>query len=165
VFTVALPPLRERKEDLPLLMDYFLGIESQQLGKRRLELDRSAYQALLAHDWPGNIRELRNVVMRLLVFHSGTVGKKEVLTCLTRSRVAKPFTETNELSSATPPFSGEPPKIQDYLDRHERAFLVQALRYHDGNVKQCAEQIGLGRVTLYNRIKALGITREAYSGT
>ena len=165
VVHLHVPPLRERKEDLPLLMDYFLGIESQQLGKRRLELDRSAYQALLAHDWPGNIRELRNVVMRLLVFHSGTVGKKEVLTCLTRSRVAKPFTETHELSSATPPFSGEPPKIQDYLDRHERAFLVQALRYHDGNVKQCAEQIGLGRVTLYNRIKALGITREAYSGT
>jgi DNA-binding NtrC family response regulator len=139
VITVTLPPLRERKEDIPLLVEHFLDRLTEQ-GKKRLQVSHEAMAVLLAHDWPGNVRELRNVLER-----GAVVAQGEVLT-------------PSDLGLAAP--SGEAPSGPSTLDEVEKRHIAGVLAHCAGNVSQAARLLGIDRVTLYNRMKRYGLTRR-----
>jgi len=144
VIPVTLPPLRERKEDIPILVDHFLDRLEAEL-KRRVQVSPEAMAALLAHDWPGNVRELRNVLERGAVVAQGDVIKSADLGLAPAPAKA---------ASANPP--GEPPTLEDVERRH----ISEVLAHTAGNVSQAARLLGIDRVTLYNKIKKFGLRRD-----
>ena len=144
VIPVTLPPLRERKEDIPILVDHFLDRLEAEL-KRRVQVSPEAMAALLAHDWPGNVRELRNVLERGAVVAQGDVIKPSDLGLAPSA--ARP-------ASGNAP--GEPPTLEDVERRH----IAEVLQHTGGNVSQAARLLAIDRVTLYNKIKKFGLRRD-----
>lgn len=153
--TVELPPLRERKEDIPLLFDHFLERECASAGREVPEVAAGVVRALVAHDWPGNVRELEHVVRRLLLFASeGRIGPDALaadpgLAALARRPVA------SAQATETAPERAPEPKHPDV----EEARLRSALARAGGDVDQAAALLGISRSTLYRRMKDLGLRR------
>ncbi|MGC8492269.1 MAG: sigma-54-dependent transcriptional regulator [Syntrophobacteraceae bacterium] len=140
VFQIDLPSLRERKEDIPLLVEYFLGRLSSGLPACRVS--KSAMQYLLAYDWPGNVRELRNVIERGMILAEGGIISEQAL--------------PRELVERSGPAvdSGESPfSLVEVEKRHIRQMLLAAR----GNRSQAAAMLGIGRKTLYRKLKEYGI--------
>jgi DNA-binding NtrC family response regulator len=136
---IDIPPLRERREDIPVLANHFLRQQAQRYGKRVREFSSDAMRALLDHSWPGNVRELRHVVERaVLLAPGGSVGLEDV-----------------ELRTKT---GGAPPLEQMTLEEAERWLITRALQRNDGNVSRAAESLGLSRSALYRRLQHFGIS-------
>jgi DNA-binding NtrC family response regulator len=142
VIPVTLPPLRERKEDIPLLVEHFLDRLEAEL-KRRVRVSPEAMGALLAHTWPGNVRELRNVLERGAVVAQGEVVK------LADLGLAPP-------PGKAAPHPGGPASLEDVERRH----IAEVLAHAGGNVSQAARLLGIDRVTLYHKMKKYQLTRE-----
>ena len=141
VVPIFLPPLVRREGDVELLTWHFIEELNDDAGMaRRIEaIDVEAYEALLGYSWPGNIRELRNVIEYAFV-----VGRGEVLT----------------IAELTPELRGEPPprrKIDDEQQDDERRRIIAALRATGGHRGDAAERLGISRTTLWRRIKEMGI--------
>jgi len=155
VVSLSIPPLRERREDIIELIHYFLDDFSKRYQRPIYEVTADCLQEILRYDWPGNIRELRNVAERLVVFATDGVIKKEYL----------PFSASvNQLQPTTfqpqPDFNEMDPTVltlQEEMDRHERKVLKRALQMANGNKLECAKRLGITRATLYNRLKRLGL--------
>ena len=145
VINVRLPPLRERREDVPLLAQEFLDRLSHELGREVNGLSDEALRVLLDHDWPGNVRELENAVERALV-----TCKEGVLT-------AEDFAFLRR--EAQPPLTGVdlPPGLT--LQEIERQYVAATLRRLQGNVKAAADALGIDRSTLYEKIRRYEIPR------
>jgi len=139
VIAVTLPPLRERKEDIPLLVEHFLGLLEEQM-KRRLRVSHEAMAVLLAHDWPGNVRELRNVLER-----GAVVAQADVLGPADLGLRAAP---------------AETPSGPSTLEEVERRHIAGVLAHSAGNVSQAARLLGIDRVTLYSKMKKYGLKRR-----
>ncbi|HVE38788.1 MAG TPA: sigma 54-interacting transcriptional regulator [Planctomycetota bacterium] len=140
VFEIQLPPLRERKEDLTLLVNHFIGELTQGSGKRVRGIDPAALRHLLEHSWPGNVRELRNAIEHAFVTVQGETLLPEDL----------PW----EVRAAAPP---EPaPEIRSG-DQDERNRILEALQKSGGRKSDAARRLGISRVTLWHRIRILGI--------
>jgi two-component system, NtrC family, response regulator AtoC len=140
VIPVRLPPLRERREDIPLLVEHFLERLGIELDKPLHGVSGDAMALLLAHCWPGNIRELRNVLERgAVIAGSGTIGALQL-----------------GLSAA--PTAEEGLKLAS-LDEVERRHITFVLEQAAGNVTQAARVLGIDRATLYNKIKKYGLRR------
>jgi DNA-binding NtrC family response regulator len=149
VFTIALPPLRERRDDIPLLASYFIKLFSEKNGKN-VRLAANALGAMRAYSWPGNVRELRNMLERTMTFNDTGVIQLEELE----------FGETKEDTGAEP--SAAPswrplPGGEASLDSMEKEHIIKILRETGGNKKKAAEILGIERRTLYNKAKRLGI--------
>jgi DNA-binding NtrC family response regulator len=135
---LRLPPLRERREDIPLLATHFLGRQSTQYRKSVESFTPDAMQALLSYEWPGNIRELEHTVERAVLLSHGT--RVEVADLNLRPR------------------SDEVPTLDEMaLEDVERLLIQKALRRHDGNVSQAAAALGLSRSALYRRLQRFGL--------
>ncbi|MFS0906218.1 sigma-54 interaction domain-containing protein [Priestia aryabhattai] len=155
VVSLHIPPLRERKEDIIEITHYFLNDFSLNYKRPIHELSPEVIHELLRYDWPGNIRELRNVVERLVVFATDGVIKRDYL----------PFNTNNISFENTPKI--EPHilnernstilSLQEEMDQHEKKVIERALHISDGNKLMCAKQLGVTRATLYNRLKRLGL--------
>lgn len=152
VLPIVVPPLRERRDDIPLLARHFLARFCARSGRESLALLPAAEDELCRHDWPGNVRELENLVERLAVLSPGpTIGPDEIrsqwqnLADNNRSPPAK----------ATPSVSPESPLTE--MERIERDAIAQALAAAQGNVRTAAKSIGLGQATVYRKIKKYGI--------
>jgi two-component system nitrogen regulation response regulator NtrX len=152
VIPFEVPPLRERAEDIPLLVEHFNQRFSLSYNKRPKRFEPDAVEALRAYSWPGNVRELRNTVERVVIMHPGV-------------RVAAPD---------LPPLGGEEPpasaprfsSFRDASEAHQRDFIRASLAEAEGNVSRAAELMGMDRSHLYRRMKALGINvREERAGT
>jgi DNA-binding NtrC family response regulator len=142
VIPIVLPPLRERREDIPLLADHFLTKYTEQMGKSITGIAHSALELLMVHDWPGNIRELENVVERALIHTSGSS-----LTLLEGSLEA-PDVQT---------------EVGTTLMSVERAHIEEVLqdcRWRINGIGNAAERLGLHPNTLRFRMKKLGIVRR-----
>ncbi|HAI96132.1 MAG TPA: transcriptional regulator, partial [Methylococcaceae bacterium] len=142
--------LRERKEDVPLLLDFYLQhyIKRENLPKRKFTI--AAQQFLSDYMWPGNIRELRNVVQRLLILGIGDeIGLTEVKTTLGES--ARSVITSNDI----PIFYDLP--LKDARAQFEKAYLDYHLDQHKGSVTKLAETAGMERTHLYRKLHALGI--------
>jgi len=142
VIPVTLPPLRERREDIPLLVEHFLDRLEAEL-KRRVRMSPEAMAALLVHDWPGNVRELRNVLER-----GAVVAQGEVVGLADLGLPAPP--------GEAPPRPGVPASLVDVERRH----VAEVLAYSGGNVSQAARVLGIDRVTLYNKMKKYQLKRH-----
>jgi len=136
---IELPPLRERREDIPLLATYFLREQATRYRKPVREFDAGGMRALLAHPWPGNVRELRHAVERsvLMAANSGAVTAEDLN--------LRPATEgTGTLDEMT-------------LEDAERYLIRKALARYDGNVSRAAEALGVSRSALYRRLQYYGL--------
>ena len=148
VLPINIPPLRERREDVPYLAEHFIRKHAAELGTSELALTDEATAKLLSYHWPGNVRELENVIERSLVLAGG--GRLEAadirLDMAPRSRVA---------ASGT----GDPAFLPDgmTLDQYEEAIIKEAMRRAQGNKSQAARLLGLTRNALRYRLGQMGL--------
>ncbi len=142
------PPLRERKEDLPLLAREFLSEFGRQYGRPRMEISEEALEVLSRYHWPGNVRELKNVIERVLILNPRALRiERKHLPPLTHKTSAR---STEEFSS-----------LQQARDAYEREFIQKKIEEARNNISHAADLLGLERSHLYRKMKALGIaTRE-----
>jgi DNA-binding NtrC family response regulator len=142
VIPITLPPLRDRREDLPLLVDHFLQELSVSLNRRIDGLSADAMKLLVSHDWPGNVRELRNLMERAAVVAAG-----RIIDAADLGLVSVPGTPVPETSPPT-------------LDEVERRHVAHVLRHAGGNVSQAARILDIDRVTLYHKIRKYGLKKD-----
>jgi two-component system nitrogen regulation response regulator NtrX len=149
------PPLRDRLEDIALLVEEFLtDMARKGLGEK--SFDEAAVGALMKHDWPGNVRELRNLVERAVIMAPGDTITRDDLALLLpgKGTVTIP---------ASPEAWQEPFLVNDFKEARkifEREFLRVKLKENDGNISQTAEEIGLERSHLHKKVKTLGVDNE-----
>jgi DNA-binding NtrC family response regulator len=142
--TLVIPPLRDRKEDIPLLAEYFLETHSR-AGARRLRLGDKALNVLLSHRWPGNVRELKNTVS-----YAASLAAGDTI-------------EATDLPPGLFPPTGEPdlsrPSAAPLADV-ERLMIESALRQCGNNKKRAAQALRISRNTLYNKLRKYGLTTD-----
>jgi DNA-binding NtrC family response regulator len=147
VITLRLPPLRERKEDIPLLVEHFL----ERFGGRH-SVSSAVLEAVLAYDWPGNVRELQNAVERMTALNSGTVLNVPDLPTTLQGRAAgagpAPEDEAGEL-----PEMRLPGKMPLSVPEAEKRAILEALAFNGGDRARTAQTLGIGRTTLYRKLK------------
>jgi DNA-binding NtrC family response regulator len=139
VFSIVLPPLRERRSDIPLLAAYFLKKYSQSMGKPILSISPEAMELLLDYHWPGNVRELENAIERAMV-----IGLPPAIT-----PKDLPFQHSEKSSTA------KSNSIADIEKNH----IINILEQNNWNISRSAEILGIDRVTLYNKIEKYGMKR------
>jgi DNA-binding NtrC family response regulator len=145
-FQIDLPPLRDRKQDIPPMVAFFLKQFAQQLGKSEPEIAPEAFQKLLDYSWPGNVRELQNAIEYAVVLaRQNIIGTKE----LPREVQLPPALQQIGVSV--------PAQGVQSLDDMERITILQALAQCHGNKKKAAELLGIQRPTLYNKLKRYAI--------
>jgi DNA-binding NtrC family response regulator len=140
VFSIQIPPLRERPADIPLIAHYFLEKYAHSMNKNVTAISPEAMKILIQYNWPGNIRELRNTIERALV----VVGKKNRI-------------EPDDLNLLF--LSGANPLERDSLEEVERVHIQRILGQTDWNISRSAERLKIDRVTLYNKIKKYSLQR------
>jgi two-component system nitrogen regulation response regulator NtrX len=145
VIPFHVPPLRDRREDIPLLADYFLREFTTAYGRKSKELTPEAYHVLAGYYWPGNVRELRNLMERIVIMNPQVrVDARHIPLNLNRRGAAQP-----------PPESFA--SLQEVRESAERDYILKKLEETGGNVSRAAELLGLERSNLYRKMKALGI--------
>jgi len=150
VFPVTLPPLRERPEDIPALATHFAAQITKQNGWKEMSFAPEALQAMQAYSWPGNIRELRNVVERLLLFSEGdTITAATVQTALP----SLPTSATAATSTPTP-ISGT---LSGRVEQFERQVILDEIKRQNFHITNTAKALGLERSHLYKKCQQLGI--------
>ena len=142
VIPIIVPPLRQRREDVPLLVEHFTELLAVEMKKRIDGVSPEAMTALMAHDWPGNVRELRNVLERGAVVATGPVIQLADLGLPSKAEAA--------------PRPGTLASLEEVEKRHVAAVLAHT----GGNVSQSARILGIDRVTLYNKMRRYGIRRD-----
>lgn len=136
VFMISLPSLRERREDIPLLAEYFLGRHCA-AGQKRQITDR-ALECLVNYDWPGNVREMNNVLERSMILADGDL--------ITEQDLPQELVQSAPHASRGIPFQS--------LEEVERSHIRAVLNYVDGSRTKAAEILGIGRKTLYRKLKS-----------
>jgi transcriptional regulator with PAS, ATPase and Fis domain len=137
VFAIDVPPLRERREDIPELVEHFVHKFGRAMGKPPKQLTADADQLLRSYDWPGNVRELENAIERAMVVGQGNRIRPEDLPLHVEREAARPKERS--------------------LEALERDHIERVLREESGNVSQAARVLGIDRGTLYNKMKKYGI--------
>ncbi len=144
VVPIGVPPLRERRADIPALVAYFAEQLSASAGVPGRKFSDDAVRRLQARPWPGNIRELRNAVERVLILASGKKVTAE---------------DIDHLLPGTIGPNGESPSLEDFKLEAEKKFLVQQLRQHDWNLSETARAIKIPRSNLYKKMERFGLNR------
>ena len=152
VVPIHVPSLRERREDIPLLVAHFLGVLSEREGVAPRTIAPDAIERLSGLDWPGNVRELRNTIERLLILAPGP----RITAADVDRLVGRRPTEQTSLGSLT-----ECATFEEFKHAAERAFLLAKLREMDWNVSETARALDMPRSNLYKKIERYGLTREA----
>lgn len=135
---IEIPPLRERREDIPVLADFFLKILSEKYHKTGLRIGKPAIIALTNYSWPGNVRELQHVIEKAIIFaDSGTISINDLFFRESKMEKSKPGT-----------FS---------LAENEEYMIQQVLQKFKGNISSAAKALGINRSTLYDKIRKYGI--------
>ena len=145
VIPFHVPPLRDRKEDIPLLADHFLREFTGAYGRKPKELTPTAYEVLQEHHWPGNVRELRNLIERIVILNPQVrIDARHIpLNIVRRTVIDRPLDRFGSL--------------QEVRESAEREYILKKLEETGGNVSRTAELLGLERSNLYRKMKTLGI--------
>jgi two-component system nitrogen regulation response regulator NtrX len=145
VVPFSVPPLRERKQDIPPLVREFLREFGRQYGRPRMEISEEALEVMAQHSWPGNVRELKNLVERVLILNPRALRiERKHLPPLTQRSSARASEEFSTLQQAR--------------DAYERDYILKKMEEAKSNVSRAAELLGLERSHLYRKMKALGIS-------
>jgi DNA-binding NtrC family response regulator len=145
VLTITLPPLRDRREDIPLLIDHLL--RTRQIRKAPYTVDPTAMAVLCQYDWPGNVRELANVLERAQILAEGDTITNDDL-------------PENLIQTASPATEVQTRESPDALDGVERRHVAEVLRRSGGNKMQAAKTLGISRRSLYRLIERYGLGGE-----
>jgi DNA-binding NtrC family response regulator len=145
VVPIRVPPLRERKEDIPLLVQFLMRRLGERNNLREKPVDDDVFEEFRRHDWPGNVRELQNLLERLLIMSGDRITALD----LPEEFLAAP--ERAAISS-----------LKEHRDRAEREHIIATLRRHNGNVSQSALELGVGRTYLHKRLAVLDITKKDF---
>jgi transcriptional regulator with PAS, ATPase and Fis domain len=137
VFAIELPPLRHRQEDIPLLIDYFIDKFNREYKRTIAGIDAAALELMTAYPWPGNIRELRNIILRAMISAKDMITKKTL-----PQNIISGFMDNDKImiSAGTP------------LPEIERESIIQTLRKVKGNKQKAAELLRISRRSLYNKL-------------
>jgi DNA-binding NtrC family response regulator len=162
VVEIALPPLRERREDIPALALRCLEKVTQRLGLAKRQLSEEALARLLRHDWPGNVRELANAIEQAAVLCSGNRIQPDDLALDPALHVADGARAATVDAAPTDAASFADAK-RLAIESFERDYLLSALRRARGNVSRAAESIGMVRQSLQQKIRELGLRSEDWS--
>ena len=148
VFPITLPPLRDRSDDIPLLVDHFARAVAEQNDWKAREITADAYAELQRYTWPGNVRELRNVVERLLLLADDRVDTTTVRQALP---LAEPAPAVSNAASGA---------LSDRMDAYEREVILAELKKHAYRMTDTARALGLERSHLYKKCQQLGIDHK-----
>jgi two-component system nitrogen regulation response regulator NtrX len=151
VVPIHVPPLREHREDIPGLVEYFVSVLSEREGITPRRVSESAHARLMELDWPGNVRELRNTVERMLILATGPELTAKDVDRLAGARVA----DDTGLGSLTALKT-----FEEFKEAAERAYLLSKLREFDWNVSETARAVEMPRSNLYKKIERYALTRE-----
>ena len=145
VFPIEIPPLRERRDDIPLLVNYFVSTLCRRMGKQIQTISEQAMEVLTNHPWRGNVRELANFIERTVILSQG-------------DELQVPIAELN--TSCSREFATAPT-----FEQAERTTIIDALKSASGQISGrggAAERLGLKRTTLQNKMRKLNISRTEY---
>jgi DNA-binding NtrC family response regulator len=142
VIEISMPPLRERRDDITVLIKHYLAIFAKEAGKNIKDIDYEAMQAMLAYDWPGNIRELGNTIERAVVLADGDM--------VTIHDLPDKF-RTLDLEGVSTS------SLRQALDSYEREYIRRSITEHKGNKETTAEALGVDLATLYRKLKKLKV--------
>jgi len=143
VLMFRLPPLRERKEDIPFLTDYFISIQNDELQKNVTEVDQKVRNLFMSYSWPGNVRELKNAVEYMMNVCEGKVLSEKELPMMLKQKNKDSLLgeDNNELS------------LRENLERYERNLVEKAMLRCEGNIQKAAKLLGIPRQTLQYKLK------------
>jgi DNA-binding NtrC family response regulator len=158
VVEIALPPLRERREDIPALALRCLDQVTQRLSLAKRQLSEAALAALLRHEWPGNVRELANAIEQAAVLCDGERIEESDLTLGDAARSPRSARGAEPAALAEPVTFADAKRVA--VESFERAYLLGALRRAGGNISRAAESIGMVRQSLQQKIRELGLRTE-----
>jgi two-component system nitrogen regulation response regulator NtrX len=148
VVPLHVPPLRERKEDIPLLVAALIARLAERNNIRVKPIDDEVFEELQAHDWPGNVRELQNLLERLLIMS----GERITVLDLPEDFLSEPAKRV----------AGGRTALKEYRDQAERDYIISTLRRNNGNVSQTALELGVGRTYLHKRLSVLNIAKKDF---
>jgi len=145
---IRVPPLRQRREDIPLLVEYFLARVAESLGRTLKQLSPQAMEKLQTYGWPGNVRELRNSIERMVILSRGdTIELSEI-------QLESPS------SRRTPDDLMAHETFQAFKDEAEKRYLLAKLAENDGNVSRTARALEMQRSNLYKKIEKYGLDKR-----
>ena len=156
VVTIDLPPLRDRKGDVPLLIDYFLRIYNIHHDGNPSSISPEALELLMRYSWPGNIRELENVMEQICVLSD----RQKIETQDLPLDILNQVIHAPKLSYKKPTESSEVVPLQEVVEDSEQRAVERALMATSGNKKAAAKLLGISRVTLYEKIRRYGISTQ-----
>jgi two-component system nitrogen regulation response regulator NtrX len=145
VIPVEVPPLRDRKDDIPLLVEHFIRVFCEENNKAPKEMSEGAVKILMSYHWPGNVRELKNLVERLVIMTDEKAIKETHVTPL--------LAEAKVVTAEKP--------LSDLVEDFEKSLIVSELKRTGWNVSQAASRLGIDRANLHRKMRRYGIQREA----
>jgi two-component system nitrogen regulation response regulator NtrX len=161
VIPIRVPPLRDRREDVPLLVRHFVDLFSRENNRRPQRFTHQALEYLQKARWKGNVRELKNTVERLLIMTPGDVIDVNDLRDVVRVDTGKAASVPTGSPTAEPATAERPGTLREFKESAEREFLVQKLRENGWNISKTAEVIGTPRSNLYKKLEQYAISQEA----
>lgn len=163
VVNIRIPPLRERREDIPEILDYYLKKSAADNGKNVTDISPEALGVLMAYDWPGNVRELRNCVERMVVFARGVTLTMTDVPADIRSAVGEQFEAKSMPAQPQAEAKKEPQPSDDAglnVKENERNLIMKALEECGGNRSQAAVKLDISRRTLYRKLHEYGLAKD-----
>ena len=156
VVPIIVPPLRERRDDIPLLVRHFMKVHAEEQGLRMKEVSPEALAGFQEYDWPGNIRELRNLIERLMIMVPGLViqGAQAGLSLQARPDGAS---AQSSASAPSPLLTQSYDSLRDARNAFEKEYIARKLREHQWNISRTAEDLQIERSHLHRKIKLLGV--------
>lgn len=167
VIPIYLPPLRQRKEDIERLITHFIGKFNQKHKKKILSVDTHALEALMAYQWPGNIRELENVIEHAFVIESSdAIGVGSLPENIRPIQEVQPAVKTTEgctKEAPEEPFTdSQSLDFQDHKSKFEREFIIRALKAFNGRINQTAQHANIPKKTLLRKLQKYDIRPEDF---
>lgn len=156
VVPIIVPPLRERREDIPLLVRHFMKMHAEEQGLRSRDISPEAMEVFQQYDWPGNIRELGNLVERLMIMVPGNIIDATQASLALQVRPAATPSQTS-VPATTPILSQAYDSLRDARNAFEKEYIGRKLREHHWNISRTAEDLKIERSHLHRKIKLLDV--------
>ncbi len=156
VVPIIVPPLRERRDDIPLLVRHFMKVHAEEQGLRMKEVSPEAMAVFQEYDWPGNIRELRNLIERLMIMVPGLVIQEAQAGLSLQARPDGASAQPSA-SAPSPLLTQSYDSLRDARNAFEKEYIARKLREHQWNISRTAEDLQIERSHLHRKIKLLGV--------